>query len=358
MRKIENTIREISEINSDFINKAQCRLDNLTKPQGSLGRLEELAKLIVGITEKEDPTLAKKVIFTLVSDHGVADEGVSAFPKEVTAQMVYNFLNVGAGINVLANHVGVKVVVVDMGVAADLEPKANLIIKKVNYGTKNMAKEPAMTREEAIRSIEAGIELFEDEFEIGVDIVGTGDMGIANTTASSALTAVFTGKSVEEITGRGTGVDDDTFKNKIEVIKRALELNKPNPKDPIDALSKVGGFEIGGLAGIILRAASKRVPIVIDGFISGAAALLAYQLEPKVKNYMIAAHCSLEQGHRVVLNHIGLKPILDLNLRLGEGTGAALGINIVEASIKIITEMATFKSAAVSQESQKQEAKS
>jgi len=358
MRKIENTIREISEINSDFINKAQCRLDNLTKPQGSLGRLEELAKLIVGITEKEDPTLAKKVIFTLASDHGVADEGVSAFPKEVTAQMVYNFLNGGAGINVLANHVGARVVVVDMGVAADLEPKANLIIKKVNYGTKNMAKEPAMTREEAIRSIEAGIELFEDEFEIGVDIVGTGDMGIANTTASSALTAVFTGKSVEEITGRGTGVDDDTFKNKIEVIKRALELNKPNPKDPIDALSKVGGFEIGGLAGIILRAASKRVPIVIDGFISGAAALLAYQLEPKVKNYMIAAHCSLEQGHRVVLNHIGLKPILDLNLRLGEGTGAALGINIVEASIKIITEMATFKSAAVSQESQKQEAKS
>ena len=358
MRKIENTIREISEINSDFINKAQCRLDNLTKPQGSLGRLEELAKLIVGITEKEDPTLAKKVIFTLASDHGVADEGVSAFPKEVTAQMVYNFLNGGAGINVLANHVGARVVVVDMGVAADLEPKANLIIKKVNYGTKNMAKEPAMTREEAIRSIEAGIELFEDEFEKGVDIVGTGDMGIANTTASSALTAVFTGKSVEEITGRGTGVDDDTFKNKIEVIKRALELNKPNPKDPIDALSKVGGFEIGGLAGIILRAASKRVPIVIDGFISGAAALLAYQLEPKVKNYMIAAHCSLEQGHRVVLNHIGLKPILDLNLRLGEGTGAALGINIVEASIKIITEMATFKSAAVSQESQKQEAKS
>ena len=358
MRKIENTIREISEINSDFINKAQCRLDNLTKPQGSLGRLEELAKLIVGITEKEDPTLAKKVIFTLASDHGVADEGVSAFPKEVTAQMVYNFLNGGAGINVLANHVGARVVVVDMGVAADLEPKANLIIKKVNYGTKNMAKEPAMTREEAIRSIEAGIELFEDEFEIGVDIVGTGDMGIANTTASSALTAVFTGKSVEEITGRGTGVDDDTFKNKIEVIKKALELNKPNPKDPIDALSKVGGFEIGGLAGIILRAASKRVPIVIDGFISGAAALLAYQLEPKVKNYMIAAHCSLEQGHRVVLNHIGLKPILDLNLRLGEGTGAALGINIVEASIKIITEMATFKSAAVSQESQKQEAKS
>lgn len=358
MGKIENTISEISEINSDFINKAQCRLDNLTKPQGSLGRLEELAKLIVGITEKEDPTLAKKVIFTLASDHGVADEGVSAFPKEVTAQMVYNFLNGGAGINVLANHVGAKVVVVDMGVAADLEPKANLIIKKVNYGTKNMAKALAMTRQEAIRSIEAGIEVFEDEFEKGVDIVGTGDMGIANTTASSVLTAVFTGKSVEEITGRGTGVDDDAFKNKIEVIKKALELNKPDPKDPLDVLSKVGGFEIGGLAGIILGAASKRVPIVIDGFISGAAALLAYQLEPKVKNYMIAAHCSAEQGHRVVLNYIGLKPILDLSLRLGEGTGAALGISIIEASIKIITGMATFESAAVSQESQNQEAKS
>ncbi len=362
MGKIENTISEISEINSDFINKAQCRLDNLTKPQGSLGRLEELAKLIVGITEKEDPTLAKKVIFTLASDHGVADEGVSAFPKEVTAQMVYNFLNGGAGINVLANHVGAKVVVVDMGVAAKIKNEKlkikNFIDKKIGFGTQNMAKEPAMTRQEAIRSIEAGIEVFEDEFEKGVDIVGTGDMGIANTTASSVLTAVFTGKSVEEITGRGTGVDDDAFKNKIEVIKKALELNKPDPKDPLDVLSKVGGFEIGGLAGIILGAASKRVPIVIDGFISGAAALLAYQLEPKVKNYMIAAHCSAEQGHRVVLNYIGLKPILDLSLRLGEGTGAALGISIIEASIKIITGMATFESAAVSQESQNQEAKS
>ena len=348
MKKINEVIAEIEDLDSDLMGKAQERLDNLTKPQGSLGRLEELAKLIVGITRKESPTLKNKVIFTLAGDHGVTEEGVSAFPKEVTPQMVYNFLKGGAGINVLANHVGARVVVVDAGVAVGLEPHPDLVIKKINYGTKNMTKGPAMTREEAIRSIESGIEVFENELKKGIDIVGTGDMGIGNTTPSSAITAVFTGKPIETLTGKGAGVDDKGLKNKIEIIKRALEVNKPDPKDAIDVLSKIGGFEIGGLAGIILAAASRRIPVVIDGFISGAAALVAYHLEPKVKDYMLAGHCSVERGHKIILDHMGLKPILDLDLRLGEGTGAALSMSIIDAGVKIMTQMATFKSAGVS----------
>jgi len=349
MSKIKETIMNIGELDHNLMKKAQSRLDSLTKPQGSLGRLEELAKRIVGITKKGNPPLQNKVIFTLVGDHGVAEEKVSVYPQEVTPQMVYNFLRGGAGINVLAGHVGAKVCVVDMGVATDLEAHSGLIIKKINYGTKDMAKQEAMTREEAVRSIDAGIESFESEFKKGIDIVGTGDMGIGNTTPSSAIAAVFTGKSVEEVTGRGTGVDDNSLKNKIEVIKKALELNKPDPKDPIGVLSKVGGFEIGGLSGIIIAAAAKRIPVVIDGFISGAAALIAYHLEPKVKDYIVAAHCSVERGHRLILEHIGLSPLLDLNLRLGEGTGATLGISLVEAGVKVMTEMASFKSAGVSE---------
>ena len=326
--------------------KAQLRLDNLTKPLGSLGRLEELAKLIVGITAKDNPELRNKVIFTLAGDHGVTEEGISAFPKEVTAQMVHNFLNGGAGINVLARHVGAKVVVADIGVAAIVGK--GCVDKKIANGTKNFTKGPAMSRDEAIRSIEAGIDLFEEEYKLGIDIVGTGEMGIGNTTASSAIAVVFTGKPVEELVGRGAGLNNEALNNKIRVIKKALELNRPDRSDPIDVLSKVGGFEIGGLTGIILAAAANRVPVVIDGFISGAAALLAYQIEPKTKDYMIAAHCSVEPGHRIVLEHMGLKPLLELDMRLGEGTGAALGINIAEAAVKILTQMATFASAHVS----------
>ncbi len=361
---LEKTIKKIGGLDYILMEKAQERLNNLTKPQGSLGRLEELAKLIVGITRNENPVLRNKVIFTMSGDHGVTEEGVSAYPKEVTPQMVYNFLRGGAGINVLAKHVGARVVVVDMGVACDLKPHKDLVIKKVNYGTKNMVKGPAMSKNEAIKSVEGGIEVFEEEFsakggsassqEKGIDIVGTGDMGIGNTTPSSAITSVITGKPVENVTGRGTGIDDETLSNKIEVIKKAIRVNKPDAKDAIDVLSKVGGFEMGGLAGVILAAASRRVPVVIDGFISGAAALIAYKLVPEVKNYMIAAHCSVEKGHRAILDYIGLSPLLDLNLRLGEGTGSALGMSIVEASIKILTQMATFQSAAVSKKIGKQ----
>jgi len=350
MKLLNDVIANIEKIDYALAKETQRRLDSLTKPHGSLGRLEELAKQVVEITKVKNPTLAHKVIFTMASDHGVVEEAVSAFPKEVTPQMVYNFLNGGAGINVLARHAGARVVVVDVGVACDLSPSPDLIIKKVGYGTKNMAKGPAMTREEAIKSIEVGIEVFEEEFgsKKGIDITGTGDMGIGNTTASSAITAVITGASIEEVTGRGTGIDDKALSHKIEVIKKAIALNSPDPEGPIDVLSKIGGFEIGALAGVIIASSSRRIPVVIDGFISGAAALIAYKVEPKVKDYMIASHCSVERGHRVILEFLGLKPILDLNLRLGEGTGSTLAMMIVDAGVKILNEMATFENAGVS----------
>jgi len=349
MKRIDSLLQQIKPIDEASFEETQKRLDNLTKPQGSLGMLEELAKLVVAITGKRNPELSKKVIFTMAGDHGVCEEGVSLFPQEVTPQMVYNFIRGGAGINVLANHVGAKVVVVDMGVATDLEPHPNLVIKKIGYGTKNITKYPAMTYDQAINSILAGVEVFEDELaHSGIDIVGTGDMGIGNTTPSSAIVAVITQEPVENVTGRGTGIDDEGLKRKINIIKKAIEFNNPNPKNGLDVLSKLGGFEIGGLVGIILAAARNKIPVVIDGFISGAAALIAYTLKPETKNYMIAGHTSVEKGHQVTLDFIGLKPILNMNLRLGEGTGAALAMNLVDAGVKILTQMATFESAGVS----------
>ncbi|OGW75191.1 MAG: nicotinate-nucleotide--dimethylbenzimidazole phosphoribosyltransferase [Omnitrophica bacterium RBG_13_46_9] len=354
MRELNKTIRGIEKIGHYLTARTQKRLDSLTKPRGSLGRLEELAKQVVEITGDENPPIKNKVIFTMAGDHGVTEEGISAYPKEVTPQMVYNFIRGGAGINVLARHAGARVVVVDMGVACDLEGHPGLVVKKVGYGTKNMAKGPAMTKEEAVKSLENGIEVFKEGFFAEcIDIAGTGDMGIGNTTASSAIASVITGKPVKEMTGRGTGIDDKALSNKIRVIKKAININRPDTGDAIDVLSKVGGFEIGGLAGVILAAASRRVPVVIDGFISGAAALIAYRLEPKVKEYMIAAHCSVERGHRIILDYMGLKPLFDFDLRLGEGTGAALGINVVEAAVKILAEMATFKDAGVSEKTDK-----
>jgi len=357
MKKLKEIIGKIERIDQSLAKITQKRLDSLTKPQGSLGLLEELAKQVVEITRHENPPVKNKVIFTMAGDHGVTEEGVSAFPKEVTPQMVYNFLNGGAAINVLARHVGARVIVADLGVASDLKADPALVVKKVGHGTQNMTKGPAMTREEAIKALENGIELFEREFEKGIDIAGTGDMGIGNTTPSSAIAAVITGKAVEDMTGRGTGIDNEGLANKIRAIKKAIDVNKPDKTDAIDVLAKVGGFEIGGLAGVILAAASRRVPVVIDGFISGAAALIAYTLEPKVKDYMIAGHRSVEIGHRIVLDYMGLRPILDFDLRLGEGTGAALAINMVEAGMKILREMATFESAAVSEKSEKEPVK-
>ena len=349
MNKLQSTIAKIQELDLSLMAKAQTQLDMLTKPQGSLGKLENVAKQVVGITGKTEPGFLNKAIFTFAGDHGVVAAGVSAFPQEVTPQMVLNFLHGGAGINVLARHVGARVIVADLGIASDLTPHPDLIIKKIAYGTNNMQAGPAMTREQAIQAVEAGIEIFETEYQKGLDIVGTGDMGIGNTTPSSAITAVITNNSVATVTGRGTGVDDQGLANKIRVIEQAIKVNEPNSVDGLDVLAKVGGFEIGGLAGVILAAAAHRTPVIIDGFISGAAALIATQIEPKAKAYTIAGHCSVEQGHKLALKHLGLEPLLDLDLRLGEGTGAALAITLVEASLKIMTQMATFASAKVAE---------
>lgn len=350
MELLKKTLKGIKEINKEWYGIAQKHLDNLTKPLGSLGRLEEFAKRLVAITENKSPILDKKVIFTFAGDHGITEEGVSAYPKEVTQQMVLNFLRGGAGINVLARHAGADVVVVDIGVDADFGEVEGLVKMKVIRGTRNFIKGPAMTKDEAVRCIEVGIELANEYAERGFKIFGTGEMGIGNTTPSSAIASVLTGRPAYEVTGKGTGITDDSLKRKISIIENGIKLNKPNPKDAIDVLSKVGGAEIGGIAGLVLGAAAKRIPVVIDGFISTAGALIAYCIEPKTKDYMFAAHNSVEIGHKAMLNKMGLQPILDLDLRLGEGTGAALAMLMIEAGLKIYKEMATFGEAGVSNE--------
>jgi nicotinate-nucleotide--dimethylbenzimidazole phosphoribosyltransferase len=342
---------KIEAVRNEFYEIAQRRLDSLTKPVGSLGRLEEFARSLVAITEKEmPPLLIRKAIFTFAGDHGVVDEGVSLYPREVTSQMVYNFLRGGAGINVLARHVNADVAVIDIGVDFDFGHEEGLLKRKIIKGTRNMRKGPAMTKTEAEACIDVGIDLANAYADKGYSIFGTGDMGIGNTTASSAVAAVITGKPVSDVTGRGTGISDETLKYKVQVIEDAISLNHPDRSDPIDVLSKVGGAEIGGIAGLVLGAASRRIPVVIDGLISTAGALIAYAMEPKVKGYMFAAHSSVEIGHKVMLDHMGLRPMLNLDLRLGEGTGAALGMSIIEAGLKIYREMATFAEAGVSKE--------
>jgi nicotinate-nucleotide--dimethylbenzimidazole phosphoribosyltransferase len=349
MDVITDTIRKIKPLDEKAMAEARERQDNLTKPQGSLGLLESLSIQIAGIKENPRPRIIHKVIFTLAGDHGVTQEGISAYPPEVTPQMVYNFLRGGAGINVVARHTGTRVVIADLGVASTLENRPDLKVKKVSFGTQNICKGPAMSRDEAIRSIEAGVELVEEELTKGIDILGTGDMGIGNTTPSSAITASITGADAVLVTGRGTGLDDAGWIGKVKVIQKALELNRPNPKDAIDILSKVGGFEIGGTVGVILAGARYRIPVVLDGFISGAAALIATTLSPHIKPYLIASHQSAEIGHKKILEYLGLTPLFNLKMRLGEGTGAALGIFLVEASLKFLDEMATFSEAGVSE---------
>lgn len=348
----------ISTLNETAMQAARERQNMLTKPAGSLGRLEELSIQLAGITGKSIPAIKDKVIITMAGDHGVVEEGVSAYPQEVTPQMVLNFLAGGAAINVLARHIGARVVVVDMGVANEIEvvsrgevPSPLLIRRRIASGTMNLAKGPAMTRAQAEESIQSGIEMALAEISKGADIIGTGDMGIGNTTPSAAIACVLLNRHPREVAGRGTGVDDEGLNRKISAIERGLNINKPNPKDGLDVLSRVGGFEIGGLTGVILGAASKQVPVMVDGFISTAAAMIAVSLAPQCKDYLISAHRSKEQGHGLMLDWLGLKPLLDLDMRLGEGTGAALGISFAEAACKILAEMATFGEAGVSDKS-------
>lgn len=346
---LDKIIARIREPDPASMAAARARQDTLTKPQGSLGRLEELSIQLAGIYRQPIPSIKDKVIVTMAGDHGVVAEGVSAFPQEVTPQMVYNFLNGGAAINVLARHVGARIVVVDMGVASDFEPHPSLVVKKVAKGTANIAKGPAMTRAQAEQALLAGVEVVEAEIERGLDIVGTGDMGIGNTTPSAAIAAALTGEPPDKIAGRGTGVDNEGLKRKISAIERALAVNQPNPKDGLDVLAKIGGFEIGGLAGVILGAAANGKPVMVDGFISTAAAMIAVAVAPAARPYLISAHRSKEIGHGIMLDWLQLKPLFDLDMRLGEGTGAALGISVAEAACKILAEMATFGEAGVSE---------
>ena len=339
---------DIPDFDSKSAEQARQRQSILTKPSGSLGRLESLSIQLAGICAVSHPSFPRKAVIVMAGYHGVTAEGISAYPSEVTRQMVINFLQGGAAINVLARQASARVIIVDMGVAADFEEAVGLVHRKIALGTKNMHRGPAMDRRQAEESIRAGIEVAEAEIAKGLDLLAIGEMGIGNTTPSSAITAVFTGLPVRQITGRGTGLDDSGFFYKVEVIERSIALNRPDPSDALDVLSKVGGFEIGGLAGLILGAAAHRIPVILDGFISGASALLAVELEPRVKPFLIASHLSVEAGHRAILERLGLRPLLELDLRLGEGTGAALAFHLLDAAVNTLNEMATFSEAGVS----------
>ncbi len=350
MSLLEETINSIKGQDESWRQKAKDRLDQLTMPHWALGRLMDLAVDLAGMSRSLQPPVERKAVIVMAGDHGVVAEGVSKFPQEVTPQMVGNFVNGGAGINALARQVGAKVIVVDMGVAADISAMAKsgkIIDKKVAAATANMAEGPAMSREQAVAALEAGIEVA-NSMAGEIDLFGTGDMGIGNTTPSTAIVSAITGTKVADVTGRGTGLDDEQLNHKIGVIEKALQVNKPDPKDGLDILAKVGGFEIGGIAGLIMGAAANRKPILVDGFISTAGALIACSLAPSCRDYIIASHRSVEQGHRVMHSHLGCEPLLDLNLRLGEGTGGALAMNVVEAACRVLTDVATFEEAMVS----------
>jgi nicotinate-nucleotide--dimethylbenzimidazole phosphoribosyltransferase len=363
LSRLRDAIRPLAP---DAAVEAQRHLDTLTKPPGSLGRLEEIAVRLAALRGRA-PRVDRPVVFTFAADHGVVAEGVSAYPQAVTAQMVENFLRGGAAINVLARQAGARVVVADFGIAGrfvgDARPApaeggvlgvrdgsvAALVRCPIAPGTANMARGPAMTREQATRAIERGAALADEAMDGGADLVATGEMGIGNTTAASAITAAITGLPPEAVTGRGTGVDEAVWRHKIEVVGVALRVNRPDSADGLDVLAKVGGFEIAGLVGVILAGAARSVPVVIDGFISTAAALVAALLAPEARHALFASHRSAEPGHGFALAHLDLVPYLDLSLRLGEGTGAALFIHLARAATLLYGEMATFKSAGVSE---------
>lgn len=346
--KITDLIPPPRQLDHQAMRAARERQNLLTKPPGSLGRLEEISIHMAGITGNSQPSLQHKAVITMAGDHGVVEEGVSAFPAEVTPQMVNNFLNGGAAINVLARQIDARMIVVDMGVAAEFKDHPRLLQHKIAPGTNNITRGPAMSEAQALNCLEVGLSILNDQAQQGLDILATGDMGIGNTTPSAAIAAAITGLDPREIVGRGTGVDDDGLERKLAAVKQALEINQPDPDHGLDILTKVGGFEIGGLTGLILGAAGRRVPIVIDGFISTAAAMLAVQLAPWVRNYLFSAHRSRERGHQLMLDWLGLEPLLQLDLRLGEGTGAVLAISLVDSACRILCEMATFEEAGVS----------
>jgi nicotinate-nucleotide--dimethylbenzimidazole phosphoribosyltransferase len=352
---LTEVLGRIGPLDEAAMTAARARQARLTKPPGSLGRLEDLSVQLAGISRRCPPPVpVEKAVIVFAGDHGVVAEGVSAYPQAVTPQMVHNFLAGGAAINVLARQAGARVRVVDAGVAGDLRsgdlPLVDgLIDGKVARGTANMAQGPAMTREQAVQALELGVRVAEAEIAAGADLLACGDMGIGNTTPATAILATLTGRAAASVTGPGTGLDAASVAHKAQVIERALAVNRPDPADGLDVLAKVGGFEIGAIAGAMLAAAAARVPVMVDGFISTSAALIAVALSPAARGYMIAGHRSAEPGHDAALAHLGLSPLLDMRMRLGEGTGGVLAMQIVEAAAHILNEMATFDEAGVSE---------
>jgi nicotinate-nucleotide--dimethylbenzimidazole phosphoribosyltransferase len=343
MQLLQATIAAIPTPNATVHQAALQRLADQARPQGSLGILEPLSARLAAIAGTLDVRFTKKIIVTCAGDHGVVEEGVSLFPQEVTPQMVLNFVSGGASVSILAAHSGAEVQVADLGVNYDFDPNLPIFHKKIGKGTANFTKQPAMSREDAIRSLEAGIEIVNDLVaHEGLDMLGTGDMGIGNTTPSSAIIAAFSGLAVRTVTGRGTGIDDAMLNNKIAVIEKALALHQPDPADPLDVLAKVGGFEIGGLAGLVIGAAAHGIPVVCDGLISTAGALIACELAPAAKDYLFASHNSVEVGHQCMLERMGLTPLLNLEFRLGEGTGAAVAMHLLDAATRVLADIKTF----------------
>ena len=348
MSLLEKTINHVRKPNESIYQEARERLRQQARPAGSLGILEDVGARLAGIFETLDVRLTNRIIVTCAGDHGICDEGVSLFPSEVTSQMVYNFVNSGASINVLAKHAGARVEVADLGVAHDFPEDLPIFHKKVAPGTGNFARGPAMTREQAIQCIESGIEIIDELAAKGpVHLLGTGDMGIGNTTPSTAIITCFSGRPVPELCGRGTGLDDDGLMKKIRAIEKGLACNSPDPEDPIDVLAKVGGFEIGGLAGLVIGAAANNIPVLCDGLISTAGALIACKLVPSARSYLFAGHNSVEIGHRFMLEELRLAPLLDLKFRLGEGTGAALAMELMDAATRILIDIKTFEEVAI-----------
>ena len=350
---LSQIIAGIAPLDSHWMEKAKARTAQLVIPPRALGRLHDISERLCAIQQTLEPTIANKAFLVMAGDHGVVDEGVSAFPQQVTGEMIRCFLMGGAGINILAGQAEAAVFVVDMGIIPDLDPTSLkggdiFFVDKVGRGTASFAKGPAMSPAQAEASVMAGFKRAAALFDQGMDIIGTGDMGIGNTTPSAAIGAVITGASLDDMVGRGTGVDDAGLDRKKAVIRQGIDLNRPDPADGLDVLSKIGGFEIGGIAGTILAAAFHGKPVMIDGLISTAGALIAQALCPQTTQYMLAGHCSEEPGHRIMLAHLGLRPILDLGMRLGEGTGGALAMNVVQGAIGIFRQMLTFEQAGVS----------
>jgi nicotinate-nucleotide--dimethylbenzimidazole phosphoribosyltransferase len=344
---LQKTCETIVPVDREAAVQARLRLDAKTKPRRSLGMLEDLACRLAAIYRTPAPAMPAKAVVVMAGDHGVTEEGVSAYPAEVTAQMVQNFAAGGAAINVLARQADARIVVVDTGTKAAAVPKG-VRNQRLGAGTANMTRGPAMSRQNAVQALETGIRIAFELVSKGAGLIAVGDMGIGNTTAASAITAVLTQTPIDLVTGHGSGIDQGRLERKIAVIARALQVNRPNANDPLDVLAKVGGFEIGGLAGIMLGAAANKVPIILDGFITGASALIAAGLCPHLRDYLVAGHRSVEAGHSVILRHLNLLPLLELDMRLGEGTGAVLAFHLADASLKILAEMATFSSAGVS----------